>query len=120
VKLGRSDVLVGAQVVLDGGEVHRLFNDLGVVRNAQRDGVDGLAEQPGGARVLEQVEDADAGPQGVIEPLVAVPAGDLLLRIILLINCILNLLIEFIIRTLVAACVGLGGCQRLGLVLRGK
>jgi hypothetical protein len=82
VKLGRSDVLVGAQVVLDGGEVHRLFNDLGVVRNAQRDGVDGL--------------------------------------IILLINCILNLLIEFIIRTLVAACVGLGGCQRLGLVLRGK
>ena len=61
MELRGSDVLVRAQVVLYGRQVHRLLYDLAVVRNAQCDWVYGLPEEPRGAGVLEQVEYAYAG-----------------------------------------------------------
>ena len=65
VELSGSDVLVGPEVVLDGGEVHGFFDDLAVVGDAEGHGVHWLAEGPGGSRILEQVEDPYAGTQGL-------------------------------------------------------
>jgi hypothetical protein len=91
VELSGCDVLVGAQVVLNGREVHGFLDDLGVVRDPQGDGVHRLPEGPRGAAVLQQVEDAHARTQGLAHVVETVPAI-ILLRIILFIDRILNFL----------------------------
>jgi hypothetical protein len=95
VELGRSDVLVGAEVVLDGGEVHRFLYYFGVVRDSKGNGVNGFSEGPGGAAVLEEGEDANAGSQGLRNILETISAI-IFLGIILLINCVLIFLGETI------------------------
>lgn len=91
MELGGRGVLVGAQVLLNGRQVHRLLHDLGVVRNAQRDRIHGLSEGPGSLAVFEKGEDSDAGAETFADVLVRVAASDLLLRVVLLVDCVFDL-----------------------------
>jgi len=46
VKLSGGDILIGTQIMLDGGEIHRLFDYFSIVRDTESHRVDRLSKGP--------------------------------------------------------------------------